>query len=158
MENEISLLERLASIEPAHWCASIAAIAVFVVEAILVARKRILAGPDKKLGYAKAAGHVITATLEHCSTASVEDNYNYIARYVYTVGNKVKRKVLHTNSYPSKTIPLYYISNPNKAFVEGELEGRPLHILLTLMLYVIPILAYILVAKALGVDFSAYVE
>ena len=164
MENDITfqeVLEHWASYGIGFWIAIIAGIAVFVVEIKLAKRGVILSNRDKRIEKAKKAGHMIKAEAIYQNykrrggkgSGTGDDLYHCV--YEYTVdGVKRRYVVAQSGHYPPRTITLYYLSNPKRVF--SSYDHNKKDIVQGFLLYLIPLLVIYLVAKAFGVDFSAF--
>lgn len=134
------------------WIAIFVALAVFVVEIILCKNGVIFSGVEKRIAKAKKAGKTLSATRVNSRYNDREPkgktaNRMYIALYEYYVGNKrFTKQVVSTSVEPPRSITLYYLNSPKKAFSEYETGKNPL----ICLIYIIPVLAAYFVIQILG--------
>lgn len=155
MEKEITLKEaweQILAYNPAIWFGLIGAIVVFIIEIILVKKKIIFGGFEKKIKGAQKEGRVLNGRRISCryeNRAPNDKTINriYISYYEYELnGKKGKYQVVSTSIEPPYTIPLYYEKNSNKVFSNYGKKSNPLIVLI----YIIPILVAYVIIKLLG--------
>ena len=128
------------------WVGAIAAIVVLIIEIKLMKKGILFGGGDRKLERAKQAGHVLDATLVNHWISS---NGKHRSTYEYFINGNIRKKYhLITSWHPNSHIKLYYVNTPDKVFSEHKLGRNPLKILL----YIVPALVAIAVAKLLGYE------
>ena len=141
--------------DPALWAGIFTAIAIFVVELILIKKQLIFAGDEKRIDRARRAGHIIPATLIKCryedkDSSGKTANRKYIATYEYSAFGEVRTvRIVTVGTKPPYSISLYYDSDPGKVFSEYDIKPNPL----VFLVYLIPIAMGVAVMKLLG--FSA---
>ena len=155
MEQEITLKEawqQILSYDSALWFGLLGAIVVFVIEIILVKKKIIFGGFEKKIKEAQEDGRILNATRISCryenrNPGTKTINRIYIAYYQYELNGKTgKYQVVSTSLEPPYTIPLYYEKNSSKVFSNYGKKSNPLIVLI----YIIPILVAYFIMKFLG--------
>lgn len=155
---EITLKEawtEILSYDPSLWFGLIGAVIVFIVEIILLKKKIIFNGLEKKIEEARKDGRVLNATRISCRYENREPesktiNRIYIAYYQYELNGKIgKYQVVSTSLEPPHNIYLYYNKNSNKVFSTYGKKSNPLIILI----YIIPILVAYFIMKVMGFNF-----
>lgn len=156
--DEITLKEawsEILSYDPALWFGLIGAIIVFIIEIVLIKKKIIFSGFEKKVKEAQKDGRVLNAIRISCryenrNPGTKTINRIYIAHYQYELNGKTgKYQVVSTSVEPPHTISLYYEKNSNKVFSNYGKKSNPLIILI----YIIPILVAYFIMKILGFQF-----
>ena len=152
---EITLKEawsEILSYNPSLWIGLIGAVVVFIAEIILMKKKIIFNGFEKKIEEARRDGRVLNATRISCryenrNLGTKTINRIYIAYYQYELNGKTgKYQVVSTSLEPPRTIPIYYDKNFNKVFSNYGKKSNPLIVLI----YIIPILVAYFIMKLLG--------
>ena len=155
---EITLKEawtEILSYDPSLWFGLIGAVIVFIVEIILLKKKIIFNGFEKKIEEARKDGRVLNATRISCRYENREPesktiNRIYIAYYQYELNGKIgKYQVVSTSLEPPRNIYLYYKKNSNKVFSTYGKKSNPLIILI----YIIPILVAYFIMKVMEYNF-----
>lgn len=96
---------------------------VYIGELLLYRKRKGVDGHEKKVREAKARGHVVTAVLTSDTMYIMNEDKGksgreYYARYEYEVNGKQYHKVERYTSKPPRSITLYYLDNPGKAFTK----------------------------------------
>ncbi len=153
MNDQLSIAEALGSFPPEVWCGTIAGIVTFAIELVLVSKGIIFSGRNKRLEKAREAGRCVLGKRVRChyrdkSSDNKTCNRRYVAQYEYTLNGKTKTKqVTSLGSEPGYTIWLYY-DEKGRVFTDGPTAKD----LLTIVLYIIPVLVAGLVLKVLGFE------
>lgn len=148
--------EQILSYDISLWFGLLGAIIVFIIEIILLKKKLIFSGFEKKVKEAQKDGRVINATRVSCRYKNREPesktiNRIYIAYYKYELNGKVgKYQVVSTSIEPPYTIPLYYEKNTNKVFSNYGKKSNPL----IFLIYIIPILVAYFIMKTMGFEIN----
>lgn len=138
--------------DPAALVGIVVMFAVAILELVLIKKGVLLSRSERRLAKAKAAGHMLKATLVKTTFKDQSANGNYHERiytgvYEYQVNGRTRKTYVHSkDSKPSNVVTMYYVSNPEKAFTEEESGGG----IFTIMLMLIPLLAGIATSWALG--------
>lgn len=138
--------------DPRVWVGVVVMIVVFTVEMILCSKGILVSRSERRLRKAKAAGHMLRATMKSCNykdkkTGTKCSERIYTAIYEYEANGRVRRtSVITTGIRPPETLTMYYVSDPGKAFSEYQVGCGRLHFLLLL----IPIAVGIAVTMGLG--------
>jgi hypothetical protein len=152
MEDIIQLFEELPPFNPIAVATVSAGIAVFIIELILYNKGLIFSSGEKRLERAKKNGYFIIA---HRTFINFDDQRNdagrldrtWCARYEYEFrGIRGSKTVISHHGRPAPTLTLYHDGKSSKVYTEAEMRKHKQ----TILIYVIPIVVMILVAKLLG--------
>lgn len=155
MENQSTweiLKEAFGNYDPRIWVGVVVIIVVFAVEMILCNKGILVSRSERRLAKAKAAGHMLKATMKSCNYKDKKTNTKceeriYTAIYEYEANGRTRRtSVVTTGARPPATLTMYYVSDPSKAFSEYQVGSGFLHF----MLLLIPVAIGIVVVIGLG--------
>lgn len=140
--------QQILSYDLSLWFGLIGALTIFIIEIILMKKKIIFGGFERKIEDARKNGRVISAKRISCryenrNPRTKTINRIYIAYYQYELNGKIgKYQVVSTSVELPYSIYLYYNNNSNKVFSNYGKNSNPLIILI----YIIPILvAYFII-------------
>lgn len=152
---EITLKEawqQILSYDSSLWFGLIGAIIIFIIEIILMKKKIIFSGFERKIEDARKNGRVISAKRISCryndrNPKTATTDRIWIAMYKYELnGKKKKYQVVSASVEPPYTIHLYYNKNASKVFSNYGKKSNPLIILI----YIIPILVSFIILRLMG--------
>lgn len=126
-----------------------AAIAVFVIEIVLLRRQTGHSRKEKQIELAVSRGHVVRARRIKAwdDDETGHDVHSWFhAVYVYDVNGRTLKYRYRGKEVPPVTKTLYYLNDPRKTFDSRE-QKNPV---LILLLYILPLAAAVAVINLLG--------